>query len=113
MPVARQRRFGYQSAVQLDGARILSLVLVAAILAVMGSVLFGDHGVTQLMRLRRERRELGSQTFRALETNAALRREIERLRNDDLYLEGLARRSRGLVRPNETVYRFRRPPGES
>jgi len=29
------------------------------------------------------------------------------LRTDDLYLEGLARRELGLVRPNEFVYRFR------
>ena len=43
-----------------------------------------------------------------MERNARLRDEVRRLRADDLYLEGLARRQLGLVRPNEFVYRFRR-----
>ena len=97
--------------VQLDGAKVVSVVLLSAILAVSASVLFGEHGVTQLVRLRRERRELGREAFAGLHTNAELRHEIDRLRNDELYWEELARRSRGLVRPNETVYRFRRQSG--
>jgi len=43
-----------------------------------------------------------------MERNARLRDEIRRLHSDDLYLEGLARRQLGLVRPNEFVYRFHR-----
>ncbi len=39
--------------------------------------------------------------------NAELRREIERLRSDDRYLEELARKKYGLLRENESVYEFK------
>ncbi len=88
---------------------MLTTVLALAIVAVTSSALFGEHGVAHLLRLRAEQRELGQSAFALLQTNNRLRGDIERLRNDDLYLEELARRQLGLVRPNETVYRFRRP----
>jgi cell division protein FtsB len=90
---------------------VVSGALACAIVAVAASALLGEHGVTHLLRLRAERRQLGRQTFALIRNNADLRRQIERLRTDDLYLEELARRSQGLVRPDETVYRFRRSPG--
>ena len=90
---------------------MLTAVLALAIVAVAGSLLFGDHGVAHLLRLRAERQELGQAAFALLQQNNHLRSEIERLRSDDLYLEELARRQLGLVRPNETVYRSRHRPG--
>jgi cell division protein FtsB len=87
------------------------VVLALAIASVTGSVLFGEHGVAHLLRLRAERQELGQAAFALIQTNNRLRGEIQRLRTDDLYLEGLARKQLGLVRPNETVYRFRPSPG--
>ena len=89
----------------LNGALAVLIAVVAATAA------FGEHGVTHLWRLRAERKALGDMTFGLFRTNEQLRAEIAKLRDDDLYLEGLARRSHGLVRPNETVYRFR-PAGE-
>ena len=89
---------------------MLTAVLALAMVAVTGSALFGEHGVAHLLRLRAEQQELGQSAFALLQTNNRLREDIQRLRTDDLYLEELARRQLGLVRPNETVYRFRRPP---
>ena len=91
----------------MGGVHVLTAALVLAIAGVAVSSLVGDDGVAHLLRLRAERRALGSAAFTRLERNQALRREIERLRTDDLYLEGRARRELGLVRPNEFVYRFR------
>lgn len=88
---------------------MLSATLLLLIVAVAASAVFGGHGLTHLTRLRAERRALARATFTRLERNAQLREEIERLRGDDLYLEQLARRQLGLVKPNETVYRLRRP----
>ena len=48
-----------------------------------------------------------------MQRNTRLRADITRLRTDDRYLEALARRQLGLVRPDETVYRFRHPPGSA
>jgi cell division protein FtsB len=85
-------------------AVILGLFLVIATVA--GSALLGSDGVTRLLHLRAERQDLGQAAVRRLQENAALRAEIARLRADPAYLEGLARRRLGLVRPDEMAYRF-------
>ena len=89
---------------------MLTAVLVATILGVTASLL---HGAGQLRQLRGERQEFGEQTVQLLKQNRALRDEAARLKQDDLYLESLARRELGLVRPNEVVYHFRRPPRQA
>ncbi|TMB51035.1 MAG: septum formation initiator family protein [Deltaproteobacteria bacterium] len=94
--------------VRIGSGQVLSAALGLAIAGVAASVLLGEHGVAHLLRLRAERRALGQTAFVLMERNARLRDEIHRLHTDDLYLEGLARRQLGLVRPNEFVYRFRR-----
>lgn len=93
--------------VRVGGGQVLSAMLVLAIVAVAISSLFGDDGITHLLHLRAERQALGNTAFALLERNQDLHRQVDRLRSDDLYLEGLARRELGLVRPNEFVYRFR------
>jgi len=94
--------------VRIGSGQVLSAALGLAIAGVAGSVLLGEHGIAHLLRLRAERRALGQTAFVLMERNARLRDEIRRLNTDDLYLEGLARRQLGLVRPNEFVYRFHR-----
>jgi cell division protein FtsB len=89
---------------------LLTAVLVATILGVTASLL---HGAGQLRQLRGERQQFGEQTVLLLKQNRALRDEAARLKQDDLYLESLARRELGLVRPNEVVYHFRRPPRQA
>ena len=93
---------------RLGGGQVLSAALVLAIVAVALSLAISEDGVAHLLRLRSERRALGDTAFALLERNQRLRHEIDRLRNDDLYLEGTIRRELGLVRPNEFVYRFPR-----
>ena len=95
----------------MGAAQVLNGALVLAIIAVAASAAVGEHGVAHLLRLRAERRALGDIAFGLLQRNQHLRREIERLRGDDLYIEELSRRELGLVRPNEFVYRFRRESG--
>jgi len=92
----------------MGGGQVLGGALLLAIVAVAASALVGEHGIAHLLRLRAERCALGDATFALLAKNQGLRSEIDRLRGDDLYVEGLARRQLGLVRPNEFVYRFRR-----
>jgi cell division protein FtsB len=86
---------------------VLTLV-VAAIVGVTLSVLFGHDGIARLLELRAEQQRLGEEAVALLQANASLRDQVKRLESDDRYLETLARRDLGLVRPNETVYRFRR-----
>ena len=86
---------------------MLSAVLLLAIATVTASALVGEHGVPHLIRLRAERQELRRTAFALLEENARLHEELAHLKDDNLYLEQLARRQLGLVRPGEIVYRFR------
>ena len=95
---------------RIGDGRAVSLVLGAVIVAVAASVLFGEDGLTHLHRLEAERQRLGEAAVALLQENAAKREEIARLNGDDFYLETLARRELGLVRPDELIYRFRRPP---
>ena len=92
----------------MAGGRLLSVVLLLASVTVTASALIGEHGIPHLIGLRAEREDIGRTAFALLEENARLRNELRRLKKDDLYLEQLARRQLGLVRPGEIVYRFRR-----
>ena len=92
----------------MAGGRLLSVVLLLASVTVTASALIGEHGIPHLIGLRAEREDLGRTAFALLEENARLRDELRRLKKDDLYLEQLARRQLGLVKPGEIVYRFRR-----
>ena len=92
-----------------SGGQILTIALVLAIVAVLGSLVFARDGIPSLLALKRERQRLGEQAVALLEQNTSLREQIERLRTDDRFLEGLARRELGFVRDDEIVYRFRRP----
>ncbi len=82
---------------------ILALVLLAM-------ALFGEKGILRAVKLNREKQILLEDLRRLEETNAALRKEIESLRGDRRYLEGMARQELGMVRDDELVYQF--PPGE-
>jgi len=92
----------------MAGGRLLSVVLLLASVTVTASALIGEHGIPHLIGLRAEREDIGRTAFALLEENARLRDELRRLKKDDLYLEQLARRQLGLVKPGEIVYRFRR-----
>ena len=87
----------------------MTIVLLLAMLGVLGSLVFGRDGAASLLALRAERQRLGEEAVALLQQNADLRDRIDRLRTDDRFLESLARRELGFVRPDEIVYRFHRP----
>lgn len=88
------------------GGRVLTLGLVAVIVAVAGSAFFGSDGITRLFELRALRQELGEAAMASLRENEALLQQVRALREDAGVLESQARKQLGLVRPNEVVYRF-------
>jgi cell division protein FtsB len=80
------------------------LIVLLALITVVG-----ERGVLHLSRLRGEKNRLDEQNFRLQKENEALRQRIYRIRNDNAYLEKLAREELNLVRPGEIVYRFSNP----
>jgi cell division protein FtsB len=84
------------------GFFILSLCVLTAV---------GERGVLHLWRLNGEKAKLDEENYRLQRENETLRQRISKLRNDNSYLEKLAREELSLVRPGEIIYRF--PPAEN
>jgi cell division protein FtsB len=83
---------------------------VAAMLVLaVGLAVFGVKESVRAWQLRREmaRVERELTTLRARQTD--LSKAVDRLRNDPLYIEKLAREEMGMVREGETVLKFRSP----
>jgi cell division protein FtsB len=81
----------------LVGLFILSLLVLS---------LLGERGAFHLWRLRGEKAKLDEENYRLQKENETLRQRISMLRNDNFYLEKLAREDLNLVRPGEIIYRF-------
>jgi len=95
--------------VRWNGGQLLTIGLLGLILVVGASALVGNHGVRELLSLQAERQRLGEQAVALLAQTTSLRDQVARIKNDDHFLETLARRELGLVKPGEVSYRFRRP----
>jgi cell division protein FtsB len=79
------------------GGLILLLAVVTAV---------GERGAIHLWRLRGEKSRIDEQNYRLQKENEVLRQRVSRIRNDNHYLEKLAREELNLVRPGEVIYRF-------
>ena len=69
---------------------------------------FGDRGFIHLYRMEKERVAYVARIIDLEEKNQELLEEIKRLRADQKYIESTARRDLGLIKENETLYRFKR-----
>jgi len=78
----------------------------ALIILIALDTMVGERGALHLWRLRGEKNRLDEQNFRMQKENEVLRERVYRLRNDNAFLEKLAREELNLVRPGEVVYRF-------
>lgn len=86
---------------------------LVAILIILFFTIFGERGLLHIHHLKQEQDELAKRFTEMQRDNDRLRREIEALRSDRIYLENLARREFGMVKPNEVVYRFMSSMGPS
>jgi cell division protein FtsB len=88
----------------LSGRRLLPMAII--LLLLLGLAFFGDKGLVKTWQAKQQRDELLQEVRLLEETNIALRQEIEALRSDRRYLEGIARRELGMVRDDELIYQF-------
>ena len=84
---------------------------VTLLLAVL--VAFGQHGLLDLHKMRKEKDRSLAIMEELKEKNNLLAAEIRRLSEDRQYLESVARKELGLVKDNEIIYRFKRELGGS
>lgn len=89
-----------------DAEMKLKVVVGFVVLVILAFTVFGDRGLVQLLSYKRQREALKEEARRLEEENRALAEEIERLKNDDSYLEQLAREELGMVKPGELVFQF-------
>ncbi|MGE5302932.1 MAG: FtsB family cell division protein [Alphaproteobacteria bacterium] len=94
-------------------SRWLLYCLACSIVLLSLYTIVGDRGAIHLWRLQGEKAKLDEQNYRLHRDNEALRQRILRLRNDDAYLEMIAREELNLVRPGEVIYRFSAPDSAS
>ena len=82
---------------------------IAMVLAVMGivvmffSIILGDKGISSLQLIKNERKALMIAHDELKRKNLQLYHEIERLKNDPVYIEAIARQELGLVGKKEIV----------
>lgn len=87
---------------------IVSLIVLLSLVTIVG-----ERGALHLWRLRGEKHRLDEQNYRLQKENEALRQRVSRIRNNDDYLEKVAREELNLVRPGDVVYRFQNQAGRS
>ena len=85
------------------------MVLVLAVLVVVG-IAVGVSGVLRIMAMQRELALIEADLGRLHARTQTLMVTVERLRNDPLYIEKLAREDLGYVREGETVLKFPSQP---
>ena len=91
----------------LKGYNKRVLITVLMLVSVMiFFTFFGEKGLLQVYRLRRELREIERVNMELRQENERLRAEIGNLRTNKKYIEELARRELGLVKKGEIVYQF-------
>jgi cell division protein FtsB len=86
------------------------LIPAGFILFILFFTVFGERGLLRIYHLNKDRQELHKKAEALKTENEELKREIEALKSDRRYLESIARRDFGPVRPNEVIYRF--PPAD-
>ncbi len=90
----------------LQENRLLKIIIVLIIGAVLWLLFAPGTGVYSLIKLRSRTAALERQTETLIKSNEELKTEIERLKNDDAYLEKVAREKYGLLKKNERVFDF-------
>jgi len=84
----------------------LYLIPAVGILFILFFTIFGERGLLRIYHLNQEKQETQKRLEELKAENEKLKREIEALKTDRRYLESIARKDFGLVRPNEIIYHF-------
>jgi cell division protein FtsB len=85
---------------------ILILSCIAVLLVAWLS--FGRHGLMDLYKMQKEKERCIAIVGDLREKNRQLAAEIRRLKEDQKYLESVARKELGLAKENEIIYRLKK-----
>lgn len=80
-------------------ARNFILYLVCAIV-----LIFFVPGLAKIQELKSRNRFLNDKIIEVKKENLTLKKEVQRLKNDSVYLESVARDKMGVIKKGEVVY---------
>ena len=87
--------------------KIIIGVSVAFLFTLLLMIVFGDNGFLDLKRLKKERAELADQSSDMESQNLKLYRKVERLKNDPVFIENVARQELGMIGDDEVILKFK------
>lgn len=82
------------------------LIPVVCLAFILFFTVFGERGILRIYEIKQEKQRIDGTVDLLRTENDKLRSEIALLRNDRSYLERIARKELGLVKPNEVIYQF-------
>ena len=85
--------------------KIVRGVLAIIGVAMIATFLFGDHGLFQLLKLKKEKKEIQKHIVKARKEREQLISEKHKLENDLDYIEKLAREKYRMAKPGEKVFK--------
>lgn len=88
------------------------IIVVFAIIALSWIIFSPGSGIIALLHKKTRLKELAVQTEELSKENAELQQDIDKIQNDPASLEDLARRKYHMLKKDEIVYDFSRPPKE-
>ncbi len=80
---------------------------IALIFAIALFAVFGDRGLTDVLKLKGERDRILKTNSVLEKKNRDLVKKIALLKKDKRYIEEIARDELGMIGPNDVIYRFR------
>lgn len=89
--------------------RLLLISILIAMFGFLQVILFGENGYLELLRLRSAHQKLEHTQARLTQENLQLYRSIDRLKNDPVYVENIARQELGMIRSDEMIFTFKHP----
>ena len=95
-----------EARLQIEGLSPRRLGIVAMVELAVVLAVFGVKESVRAWQMRRDMRAVERELTTLQAQQADLTKTVERLRNDPLYIEKLAREEMGMVREGETVLKF-------
>ena len=87
--------------------KLLLSIAVMILFSLGALIVFGDNGLSELNRLKRELAGIIGENEEVSNENLSLYQEIDRLKNDYEYIENVARDQLGVIKRDEVIIKVK------
>ena len=92
---------------------IMFVLAIMTMFLLLLFIAFGENSLTDLNKLKMEKDNLSKKNDELKKENLSLYREIERLKNDPIYVEDVARKELGVIGKDEMIIKVKPKPSVS